>query len=1518
MTQHTESDAREFFFVRRPTVAIVLSIVLTIFGLVTLKSLPISQYPNVVPPGVQINASYPGANAMAVEQSVTTPLEQQLNGVENMLYMRSVNANDGTTSIRVDFEVGTNLDMANVLVQNRVAQAQASLPDAVKRLGVTVKKSLSFPLLLVTLRSPNGSYDNSFLNNYATINIVDAIARINGVGQVTQFGGSDYAMRVWIKPDQLAKLGVTVNEVTQAISQQNVLAPAGQLGGAPAPPGTEFSYVMRTKDRLQSAEDFGKIVIKSDPTVGSLIRLRDVARIELGTQLYNSTARFNGASAAVLSIYQVPGSNALQVAQAVRKTLDDLSARFPEDIEYVVSLDTTKAVTAGIDEIVHTLRDAVILVVLVVFLFLQSWRATLIPILVVPVSLIATFAVFPLLGFSVNVLSLLGLVLAIGIVVDDAIVVVEAVMHHMEHGLSPRQATNKAMREVAGPVVAIALILCAVFVPVVFMGGISGLFYQQFAVTIAVSVLFSALGALTLTPALCAMLLRKSEPARGPLGALFRGFNSVFDRFTGVYVGTAGFVTRKLIRGVILFAVVVGGAFVCGRALPSGFIPEEDQGYILANMQLPDAASLERTTKGSKTVEQIILETPGVESVTTVDGFSLLTSSYSSNNTFFFIWLKPWDERPGLANSSFAIIRRLNARLASEFQQGVAMAFGPPAIPGLGNGSGFSMMLQDRGGNSPEYLEQNARAFVQAALKRPEVAGATTLYRASVPQLFADIDEEKAMAAGVSMADVNATLGTLLGGSYVNDFNRFGRLYKVYLQAEAEYRDQSEDLRTYYVRNKNGEMVSLGTLLATRPTSGPEFTNRFNLYRSAEVIGGSAPGYSSAQTLQALKQVAQEVLPPDMGYDWNAMSYQEERAAGTGAFVFALGMLFVFLILAAQYESWGLPFSVLLATPCAVFGALLGIVVCRQLSPGYLNNIFAQIGMLTLVGLSAKNAILIVEFARAKVAEGVPLLDAALEAAKLRFRPILMTAFAFILGVVPLVVAQGAGAMGRKVMGISVFSGMLMATVVGVVLVPMLFVLVERVSGRLRSGAKKDTSALLVLMLLASSVSGCLLKPEYERPVVLTEPSFRDGVVSDSSIANLPWWQLFKDPRLTALIETALNENRDLAIAMARIDEARATLGVVRPDQFPRLDLSGGATRSDVAEAVRPGVGPANDFSLLGRLGFEVDLWGRYASATEAARASLLSTEEAYKAVSLSLVAEVAVAYLQLLDFDRQLIISQRTLANRRKYTRLISERFAGGYTAKIDLNQAQIQEQEAAAAVVALQRARRITENALSVLLGHVPHEIARATPNTNPVSISEVPPGAPAELLTRRPDVRASEESARAAVMQVGVARSTQFPSLSLLGIIGLNSGQSTELFTSDGRTWSIGGNIAGPIIDLGKSWSRTEAAEAVAEQALKRYEGIVLQAVREVEDAMVSVRTFHEEHAIRQKQVEAALSADNLSMRRYTDGVASYLEVLSTQQSLFSAELARSNTQQRYLSSIVQLYKALGGGWERKPSS
>ncbi|MBN8548375.1 MAG: efflux RND transporter permease subunit, partial [Deltaproteobacteria bacterium] len=880
---------------------------------------------------------------------------------------------------------------------------------------------------------------------------------IAGVGQVNMFGGSEYAMRIWINPGQLATMNIGVTDIIKAIQAQNVIAPGGKVGGEPAPPGTEFTYSLRLQGRLKTPEEFQNVIVKANAD-GSLVRVKDIGRVELGAQNYNAIGRFNGAPAAVIALYQTPGSNALAVAEQVQAKMEQLKAAFPDDVEYTVSLDTTKAVTAGMNEISHTLIEAVVLVVLVVFIFLQSFRATIIPVITVPVSLIATFAVFPLLGFSINTLSLLGLVLAIGIVVDDAIVVVEAVMHHIEKGMSPRDATNKAMEEVAGPVIAIALILSAVFVPVVFMGGISGRFYEQFAVTIAISVLFSAFSALTLTPALCAMLLKPASPQTGLLGRFFKSFNTAFDAVTLRYTGMAGFLARKLIRSFVAFVIIICGVVFFGSSLPSGFIPEEDQGFLLANLQLPDAASLQRTDATAKRVEDIIKNTPGVESVTTVTGFSLLSGAYSTNTGFFFIWLKPWDHRTSASEHAFGITRLLNGIFASEVPEAQVAAFGPPAIPGLGTGSGFSFMLQDRSGRDAQYLADEAQKFMAAARKRPEIGRIFTMYRASAPQILANIDRDKALKQGVSLADFNQTIGAFLGGAYVNDFNSFGRLYKVYVQAEAAYRASVDDLKLFYVRNASNAMVPLSTLVSTEPVKGPDYTNRFNLFRAAELTGVPAQGYSSASAMRALEEVAKETLPDGMSYAWNAMSYQEKNAPAAGG-VFMLGVLFVFLILAAQYESWSLPFSVLLGTPFAVLGALGGLWLGRMLiGEAYLNNIFAQIGLLTLVGLAAKNAILIVEFARMQVHAGKPILDAALDAAKLRLRPILMTAFAFILGVTPLVLASGSGAEGRKGMGMAVFAGMLVATILGVLIVPALYVFIESLSSKKKSAAPTDAA----------------------------------------------------------------------------------------------------------------------------------------------------------------------------------------------------------------------------------------------------------------------------------------------------------------------------------------------------------------------------------------------------------------------------------------------------------------------------
>ncbi|MCU0253642.1 MAG: efflux RND transporter permease subunit, partial [Acidobacteria bacterium] len=911
------------FFVNRPIVAMVISILMVLLGAVAMMGLPISQYPEITPPEILVEATYTGASAVDVEQSVATPVEQQVNGVENMIYMKSTNAADGKMQLRVSFDVGTDLDIANVLTQNRVTQANPSLPEEVKRLGVSVKKSLAFPLLLVTLTSPKGSYDSGFLSNYASINIIDAIARTRGVGLVNQFGGSDYAMRIWIRPDRLAQLGLTIPDIQNAIQQQSVIAAAGQIGGPPAPKGTDFTYTVKTAGRLQTPEEFGEVVLRSNPD-GSQVRLKDVARIELGAQTYSMIGRLNGKPAAVLAIYQIPGSNALEVAGTIRKTMEELSQRFPEDLEYAISLDTTLSVTEGINEIVHTLFEAVVLVLLVVFVFLQNWRATLIPLLTVPVSLVATFIVFPMLGFSINTLSLLGLVLAIGIVVDDAIVVVEAVMHHVEQGMSPKDATLQAMKEVSGPVVAIALVLSAVFVPVAFVSGITGRLYQQFAITIAISVLFSALNALTLSPALSAKLIKTKGESKSFLDPFYRGFNKVFDAITNGYIA----VTRRLVTNLplalgLVAALIVGTVFLA-RAIPGGFVPEEDQGYFLINVQLPEAASQQRTDAICREAERILGETGGIESYTTVVGYSLLSSSSSSDNAFFFVSLKEWGER-SKEEHVFQLIRKLNGRFAREIPGALVYAFGPPAIPGLGTGSGFSIMVQDQAGGTPDYLEDQVQKFIAEARKRPEIGNAFTTFSARVPQLFADIDREKVLKLGVQLKDVNTTLGASLGGSYINDFNRFGRLYKVYAQAEPEYRAKADTLGQYFVRNAQGDMVPLSTLVQFEPLSGPSYTNRFNLFRAAEVTGTPAPGYSSSQAIEALKSVAKESLPTGMGYAWNAMSFQEVAAAGTAAVVFVFALVVVFLILAAQYESWSLPFSVLLGTPFAAFGAFFGL-----------------------------------------------------------------------------------------------------------------------------------------------------------------------------------------------------------------------------------------------------------------------------------------------------------------------------------------------------------------------------------------------------------------------------------------------------------------------------------------------------------------------------------------------------------------------------------------------------------------
>jgi HAE1 family hydrophobic/amphiphilic exporter-1 len=1040
------------FFINRPIVAMVIAIITVIVGLVTISTLPVAQFPKIVPPEIFLQANYIGADAQTIEQSVATPIEQQMSGVDNMNYMYSLNANNGLMRMYVNFDVNTDPNIDHMLTQLRYAQAESQLPTDVRNYGVTVQKSLTTPFLYLCLYSPNGTYDSQFLANYAYIHLNDVLTRVPGVANVTVFGAGQYAMRLWIKPDQLAARNITVPEIINAVSSQNTVNPAGRIGGRPIPPGQEFTYAVRSQGRLESEEEFGEIVLRANPD-GSLIRLRDVARMELGAQDYDIIGRMNGRPAAVLSLYLLPGANALDTQKGVVRRIAELKQQFPPDLEYAVTLDTTLAVTEGIREIIKTLGEALLLVLLVVFVFLQGWRATLIPMLAVPVSLIGTFAVFPLLGFSINTLSLFGLVLAVGLVVDDAIVVVEAVERHIEDGLSPKDAAFKAMEEVSGPVIAIALILAAVFVPTVFIPGITGRLYQQFAVTIAISVLISAFNALTLSPALSALLLRPRKPARGPLGKFFEYFNRAYDHFTNRYVGLSRFLIRKTAISLVFLVLVAVAAVGFGWKLPSAFLPEEDQGFIYVQMQLPFAASMERTDAVAKQVEEILRKTPGVKYSTTVVGFSLLSFVRNTYSGFFFATLKDWSERKKPEEKFDAIKAHLNREL-SRIPEAAAFAFSPPAIQGIGSAGGFTLLLEDRAGHDLQFLSENLNKFLAAARKRAELTNLSTTFLPSVPQVFVSVDRDKALKQGVELSEVYKTMQTFMGGYFINYFNRFGRQWQVYLQAEGDYRTRAENLGLFYLRNHRGEAVPLAALTTVKSIVGPEFTMRFNLYRCAQINGAAAPGYSTVQATDALEEVFAQTMPPEMGFDYSGISFQEKKAREgvSPAAIFGLSLLFVFLILAALYESWSLPFSVLLTTPIAVFGAFAALLIREMV-----NNVYAQIGLIMLIGLAAKNAILIVEFARLEYHKGKPLVDAALTGARIRLRPILMTSFAFILGCVPLWIASGSGAVSRRILGTVVIGGMLAATGIAIFLIPVTFYVVEKIANRKKEAERKDS-----------------------------------------------------------------------------------------------------------------------------------------------------------------------------------------------------------------------------------------------------------------------------------------------------------------------------------------------------------------------------------------------------------------------------------------------------------------------------
>ncbi|MGN6385779.1 MAG: multidrug efflux RND transporter permease subunit, partial [Verrucomicrobiota bacterium] len=1164
------------FFIQRPIFAGVLSLLILIIGAISLNFLPISEYPEIVPPTVVVRAVYPGANPKTIAETVAAPLEQQINGIEHSIYIASQSTADGVMTLTVTFALGTDVDNAQVQVQNRVSQALPKLPEEVRRLGVTTFKSSPDLTMVVHLFSPDERYDEVYLRNYAVLQVKDELARINGVGQIQVFGSGDYSMRIWLDPDKVAARGMTASDAVNAIREQNVQVAAGSVGQQPVKDPVQFELSINAKGRLVTEEEFRNIIIKTGPH-GETLRLKDVARVELGASEFSLRSLLNNRPAAAIPIFQLPGSNAIQLSDNVRAKMEELKSKFPPGIDYAVVYDPTVFVRGSIKAVIKTLLEAIVLVVLVVVLFLQTWRASIIPLAAVPVSLIGTFGIMHALGFSINALSLFGLVLAIGIVVDDAIVVVENVERNIELGFSPLEATRIAMNEVSGPIIATALVLCAVFVPTAFITGLSGQFYKQFAITIAISTVISAFNSLTLSPALSAVLLqahgaKKDALSRGIeklFGWFFRPFNRFFDWSSKKYAAGVASVMRKSVIALLLYGGLVYLTFWSFNKVPTGFVPSQDKQYLIAFAQLPDATSLDKTEAVVRRMSEIAMKHPGVESSVAFPGLSISGFSVSPNAGVLFVCLKDFKDRHDPSMSGNAIAGALNAEYAA-IQDAFVAIFPPPPVNGLGTIGGFKMQIQDRASLGYEALYGAAQELIGKAYQTPGLAGVFSSYQVNVPQLDADVDREKAKSQGVPLGNVFETMQVYLGSLYVNDFNRFGRTYQVIAQADAQFRDHPEDITRLKTRNANGQMVPLGSLIQVKETYGPDRVIRYNGYPSADINGGPTPGFSSGQAEEIMAKLARETLPRGMEAEWTDLTYQKMLAGNTSYLIYPLCILLVFLVLAAQYESLRLPLAIILIVPMCLLFAIAGV----WLTKGD-NNIFTQIGLIVLVGLACKNAILIVEFAKVKEDEGRSPFEAALEACRLRLRPILMTSIAFIAGVFPLVESTGAGAEMRRAMGTAVFAGMIGVTVFGLFLTPVFYLVLMSLGGKKRAakstgrhgsiagshGVAAGTAVVIAMLSIVSSRGA--IGPDYVAPTNHAPAEFKttnefglwkEGKPLDAESKG-KWWEMFGDPVLNQLEQSAHDNNQNLKAAFTRIEQARATARIRRGDLWPQIDF---------------------------------------------------------------------------------------------------------------------------------------------------------------------------------------------------------------------------------------------------------------------------------------------------------------------------------------------------------------------------
>ncbi len=1529
------------YFIKRPIFAGVLSIAIFVMGLLAMFKLPISEYPEVVPPTVVVRAEYPGATPKIIAETVASPLEQAINGVEGSLYTFSQATADGVLTVTVTFALGTDPDKAQVQVQNRVSQALPKLPEEVRDLGVTTTKQSPDLTMVVHLFSPDNRYDAVYIRNYATLQVKDVLARIPGAGDVEIFGSGDYAMRIWLNPDKLAARSLTASDVVAAIREQNVQVAGGLIGEELVKTPVKFQFQVNVKGRLASEEEFGNIIVKVGAN-GDKTLLKDVARIELGAGSYSLRSLLDNKTAVAIPIFQTPGANALDLSKNVRATMEELKKNFPEGIDYSVVYDPTVFVRHSIEAVVHTLAEAILLVVIVVIIFLQTWRAAIIPLAAVPVSLVGTFSVMLGLGFSINALSLFGLVLAIGIVVDDAIVVVENVERNIARGLSSSDAARQAMKEVTGPIIATALVLCAVFIPTAFISGLSGQFYKQFAITIAISTIISAFNSLTLSPALCAVLLKDHHAPKdlvwrvmdAAFGWFFRPFNRVFAWAGLRYSAGVSGVLRKSFIALLIYGGLVGLTVWSFNKVPTGFVPTQDKQYLVGVAQLPAGSSLDRTESVIRRMSDIGLKTPGVQSAVAFPGLSISGFSVASDAGIVFITLKPFEERRSSDLSGPAIAAALNQKLSS-IQDAQIFAVMPPAVNGLGTIGGFKLYVEDRAELGYDALYQSVQNIANKTYMSPNLglAGVFSTFTVNVQQLDADVDRLKAKTQGIPLGNLFDTLQVYLGSLYVNDFNRFGRTYEVIAQADAPFRSKAEDILRLKTRNDKGEMVPLGAVVKVIESHGPARVMRYNGYPAAEINGGPAPGFSSGQAEAAISQLVTDNLPRGMSYEWTELTYQRILAGNTAVYVYPLCLLLVFLVLAALYESFRLPLAIILIVPMCLLFAITGVWLAHSD-----NNIFTQIGLIVLVGLACKNAILIVEFAKVKQDEGLSPSAAAIEACRLRLRPILMTSIAFIAGVFPLVASHGAGAEMRQAMGIAVFSGMIGVTLFGLFLTPVFYVTLMKLGfrkrpavetkGDLPGAAGAVTIAVMVALLLipfsSAHASWSTIGPDYHSPSNVIPANYKAADYGSWKIGqpldNLPkgaWWEVFGDTNLSALELQAVQANPQLQAAVARVMQARDVARVTEGQLMPNLSVDPSFERQRYSPNVQPSFGAltANTYNVPFDLGYEVDLWGRVRRNFESSRAQAQASLADYYNVLLTLNSDVAENYFSLRSLDAEIATVAGTVDLRHEQVRLVRGRFEGGIGSELEVAQAETELATTEAEAASLAQERDLLENAIAILVGQNPATFkltALTDPDWNPPS-PQIPAGLPADLRERRPDVAEAERQLASANAKIGVSKAAFFPVVTLTGSAGYLSGSASTLFNWESRTWSFGPGVSLPIFAGGANRANLGRSRAAYDEALANYRQQVLVAFGDVENSLSAIRHLADQSEAQTRAVKAAQRATDLATDRYRSGIVAYIEVVDASRDALTSERANAELSGQRLNADVRLIKALGGGWD-----